>query len=569
MRGLVLAAILVSGAASAANIPITAFPPRGTIQSTDMVPIQASGSSTTSQTTAANLQTYNLTGLFNGTWTIPAYPIINTAIDGVTVYISKSEFLGSNVDPYHGNVAMGSLVLNPTTHHSDTLCTDPTIPSCGDETAFGSEVLTKDVNGHDNTGMGTSALYNLISGNNNTFVGSAAGTNLIDSGGDTGIGVSACQNIRHTTAPVTCIGLSALQGTLTTTTGYTTAVGSDALFSATGTVWAGAFGDSAAYAALTANYSLAVGPASCHNVTSLVNSTCIGAFSSPASGSLSNVLWIGGPSSPTAPIIYGNTLTNVLGINTTTLISGAALTLGGGGLAVPASQVVQWNSDAGISRSAAGTLLVGNGTNGDASGYLAMTKVGIAGNANLTSSSTGVVSVGTGGTAGTGGSVNLTNLGASGTVTAAGLISGNGGLAVAAGQVVQWNSDAGISRSAAGTLLVGNGTNGNSSGTLTMSKLGLSGNANLTSSSTGVVSVGTGGTVGTGGSVVAQNISTVAQVYPGTGSASQSAGGLLAGTGNPGASVGNNGDFYFRTDCTHGTSNCTWHKEGGTWQDLN
>jgi hypothetical protein len=60
-----------------------------------------------------------------------------------------------------------------------------------------------------------------------------------------------------------------------------------------------------------------------------------------------------------------------------------------------------------------------------------------------------------------------------------------------------------------------------------------------------------------------------AQLYPGTGSATQSAGGILAGTGNPLNAVGNNGDTYNRIDCTHGSANCTWHKESGVWYDLN
>jgi hypothetical protein len=59
------------------------------------------------------------------------------------------------------------------------------------------------------------------------------------------------------------------------------------------------------------------------------------------------------------------------------------------------------------------------------------------------------------------------------------------------------------------------------------------------------------------------------EIYPGTGSASQSAGGILAGVGNPSNTTGNNGDTYNRIDCTHGSANCTWHKESGVWYDLN
>jgi len=60
-------------------------------------------------------------------------------------------------------------------------------------------------------------------------------------------------------------------------------------------------------------------------------------------------------------------------------------------------------------------------------------------------------------------------------------------------------------------------------------------------------------------------IASSAELYPGTGSALQSGGGLLAGAGNLGSGVGNNGDFYLRTDCTHGTSTCLWHKEASAW----
>jgi hypothetical protein len=68
--------------------------------------------------------------------------------------------------------------------------------------------------------------------------------------------------------------------------------------------------------------------------------------------------------------------------------------------------------------------------------------------------------------------------------------------------------------------------------------------------------------------IVGTTVSAKAEVYPGTGGATQATGGLLAGTGNPASGVGSNGDFYFRTDCTHGSSNCVWHKEAGAWADV-
>jgi hypothetical protein len=74
----------------------------------------------------------------------------------------------------------------------------------------------------------------------------------------------------------------------------------------------------------------------------------------------------------------------------------------------------------------------------------------------------------------------------------------------------------------------------------------------------------------TNATAFANNVSSYYQMYPGTGgSGSQTGGGWLANTGNPASSVGNNGDLYMRTDCTHGSFDCIWHKESGIWQDLN
>ena len=65
------------------------------------------------------------------------------------------------------------------------------------------------------------------------------------------------------------------------------------------------------------------------------------------------------------------------------------------------------------------------------------------------------------------------------------------------------------------------------------------------------------------------SLSLSGEFYPGTGTSSQNAGGLIAGIGNPSNGIGSNGDIYYRIDCTHDSSNCTWHKEGGVWYDLN
>ena len=73
----------------------------------------------------------------------------------------------------------------------------------------------------------------------------------------------------------------------------------------------------------------------------------------------------------------------------------------------------------------------------------------------------------------------------------------------------------------------------------------------------------------TGGITSNSTIKSTGEIYPGTGSAMQGSGGILAGGGNPGSGVGSNGDFYFRVDCVHSSSDCTWHKESGAWVDLN
>ena len=265
--------------------------------------------------------------------TYPTYPIVVTGSDGAVIYMSQSALPGdATKGPYHGNVAMGSLILNPTTLGTyTTACTNTTLPDCGDDTAFGSETLTLAKWGHDNSAFGTSALYNLVNGVSNTFGGSASGTNLIDAVGATGFGVSACQNIMHTNGPIQCFGQSALQSAITygTIGGYDSAFGSDAMFSATTANYSAAFGDAAAFSATTVNYSLILGVDACHSVTSLVNTVCIGPFAGPTSGTLSGVLWIGGQNA-TTPTIWAQWSNNQVVLNGLTPVAGAELTVNGG-----------------------------------------------------------------------------------------------------------------------------------------------------------------------------------------------------------------------------------------------
>ncbi len=43
---------------------------------------------------------------------------------------------------------------------------------------------------------------------------------------------------------------------------------------------------------------------------------------------------------------------------------------------------------------------------------------------------------------------------------------------------------------------------------------------------------------------------------------------LVSGNGNPSATIGLNGWFYLRGDCTHASSSCLWHKENGAWVNI-
>jgi hypothetical protein len=85
-------------------------------------------------------------------------------------------------------------------------------------------------------------------------------------------------------------------------------------------------------------------------------------------------------------------------------------------------------------------------------------------------------------------------------------------VSLTAGSALSWNTDVGFSRSAASTLNLGNGTAGSSTGILGLTKVTFSGNANLTSPASGFLQVGTGGTTGAGGTLLANAI-----LSPGTG----------------------------------------------------
>ena len=87
------------------------------------------------------------------------------------------------------------------------------------------------------------------------------------------------------------------------------------------------------------------------------------------------------------------------------------------GVTMPAGTVINWNGDVGLSRDAAGSIAIGNGTQGNLTGSMDVGKLIISANANLTSTGAGLLQLGTGGTSGAGGSLSLTNLTSSGTIT--------------------------------------------------------------------------------------------------------------------------------------------------------
>ena len=216
---------------------------------------------------------------------------------------------------------------------------------------------------------------------------------------------------------------------------------------------------------------------------------------------------LGTPSSGTVTNLTGTASININGtVGATTPTTGAFTTV-----SLTAGSPLSWNADVGLSRSGAATLNLGDGTQGSSSGTLVLTKTNFSGNANITSPSAGIIQVGTGNTTGTGGTVNAT--GFNGTIGATTAASGAfTTVSLTAGSALSWNADVGFSRSASSTLNLGNGTAGSSTGILGLTKVTFSGNANLTSPASGFLQVGTGGTTGAGGTLLANAI-----LSPGTG----------------------------------------------------
>jgi hypothetical protein len=100
---------------------------------------------------------------------------------------------------------------------------------------------------------------------------------------------------------------------------------------------------------------------------------------------------------------------------------------------------------------------------------------------------------------------------AAGNTTITGFANVSGNVSIAAGSILNWNSDAGISRSAAGALSLGNGTQNDATGQLNLAKIYLL-NGNITSPATGVIQFGTGATSGTGAQIQSAGASFSANV---------------------------------------------------------
>ena len=275
-----------------------------------------------------------------------------------------------------------------------------------------------------------------------------------------------------------------------------------------GTTWA----TSAALAAnaIVVGGGAGLAPATVTTGTGVV--TALGVNVGTAGSFIVNGGALGTPSSGTVTNLTGTASININGtVGATTPTTGAFTSV-----SLTAGSALAWNADVGLSRSAAATLNLGNGTAGSSSGTLVLTKTNFAGNANLTSPSSGNLQLGTGATTGAGGSLSLTGLTASGTVSAnsltltTALSVGNGGTGattITSGRLVKANGSSAFSAS----LVYDDGTNsgivsGNfiiDAGSLQTKSNGSTAIANALNDNL-VITVGTGFTTFTGGGALAQ-----------------------------------------------------------------
>ena len=251
------------------------------------------------------------------------YPVEMATPNGIYLYGTEG-FLGGHYDnPYQDILGIGERTINPVVHRSPNCNSVDNF--CGDEVAFGTNDLGKDVTGRDNSAFGDDALPNLTSGNNDTCMGSSACANVTTANFLTGYGVSACQNISQTSGPVTCLGASAMQQARIDSK-YAVGVGFQAFFGADTVQFSTGLGDAAGYKAASVIDSVLLGFGACDNSASLANVICVGRESGPASrGPLANTLWIGGRT----PILFGDLARGAVGVHTASLAPGATLTVPG------------------------------------------------------------------------------------------------------------------------------------------------------------------------------------------------------------------------------------------------
>jgi hypothetical protein len=336
-------------------------------------------------------------------WRFQAWPVLIEDPHGTFLYATEGA-TNVGISPYQNNLALGFKTLNPATHHSTRCYSLSGFDGfCGDEVAFGDYTLQNDVSGRDNTAIGDHALANVTSAEGNTAVGSSAAANIHTSGGIDAFGLAACQNAKDYRGPITCIGQASLEFAEASSQS-SVAVGYQAGLNARDVEFSTIIGTASGFSATTNSYSILLGESACHNVSVIRNVICIGTVNGPAGGTMTDRLWIGGDNG-TIPILYGDFGTNALGVNTTNLARGAALTLAGGNVALPAGYAVQWNGDTAISRAAPGKLVVGNGVAADSSGTLELRQINLSAKANISAPVRGELDVGAGSAAGAGGHV--------------------------------------------------------------------------------------------------------------------------------------------------------------------
>ena len=112
---------------------------------------------------------------------------------------------------------------------------------------------------------------------------------------------------------------------------------------------------------------------------------------------------------PAATTLSGSEAVPVVQSSTTKRATALQIgqSVGTAGLPMNAGTVINWNGDVGLSRDAAGDLAIGNGTQGDLTGSIGLSKVCFQGNANFTQISSGNLELGSGCAAGQNGNLYL------------------------------------------------------------------------------------------------------------------------------------------------------------------